>query len=85
MEKLEAKTKDEGNEKHKPVIKQGKIEIGSVPHPMEEKHYIEWIESDDGKNKCKKFLKPTDSPVADFIKTTSARAYCNVHGLWKSE
>ena len=85
MEKLKPETKDEGNEKHKPVIKNDKVEVGSVPHPMEEKHYIEWIESNDGDKICMKFLKPSDSPVAEFKNTKSARAYCNVHGLWKSE
>lgn len=85
MEKLEVKTKDEGEEKHKPVIKADKIEVGSVPHPMEEKHFIEWIETDDGDVKCKKFLKPSDSPAAEFKNAKSARAYCNLHGLWGSK
>ncbi len=99
MTLLAAKTKDEGLEKHVPVIEelpanlcQGKdgvlIKVGAVPHPMEEKHYIEWIEiiTEDGK-RGKKFLKPGDKPQAEFYtrkKVIGARIYCNIHGLWKS-
>jgi len=95
---LEEKTKDQGLEKHVPVIEelpanvcQGKdgvkIKIGEVEHPMEEDHYIEWIEiiPSDGK-RGKKFLKPGDKPEAEFYtrkEVIRARAYCNVHGLWK--
>ena len=53
---------------------------------MEEAHYIEWIEASDGKQTSKIFLKPGDSPEFEFPFTpTSARTYCNLHGLWKSE
>ncbi len=75
------KLEEEGTEKHKPVIENNKVKVGSVPHPMEETHYIEWIEADN----CKTFLKPSDKPEAEFSKQPKqARAYCNVHGLWKS-
>ena len=78
-------------EKHIPVIEvvsNGiKVKVGSIAHPMEEKHFIEWIEiSVDGKV-CKKFLKPGDAPEAVFPvsgEVISARAYCNLHGLWKN-
>ena len=91
MELQKEKTEDVGREKHVPVIEKTesgvKVKIGSVPHPMEEKHYIEWIEViADGKS-CRKFLKPGDEPEADFIikaDSIEAREYCNVHGLWKS-
>ena len=91
MELQKEKTQDEGREKHVPVIEKTesgvKVKVGSVPHPMEEKHYIEWIEViADGKS-YRKFLKPGDKPEAEFmIKADSieAREYCNVHGLWKS-
>lgn len=92
------KKSDEGSEKHLPVVevlppnmcrdKDGfKIKVGSIEHPMEENHYIEWIEitTEDGKI-GKKFLKPGEKPESDFftrIKVTGARAYCNVHGLWE--
>ena len=98
MELIMAKEKEEGTEKHLPVIeelpanvcreKDGfKIKVGQTEHPMEENHYIEWIEINaaDGKS-GKKFLKPGEKPEADFytrMKIISVRAYCNVHGLWK--
>ncbi len=78
------KTNDIGNEKHVPVIEGNKVKIGSIPHPMEEKHYIEWIEATDGKVTAKVFLKSGQKPEAEFpFKPISAREYCNVHGLWK--
>jgi len=90
MELLKEKTEEEGSEKHMPVVEMTekgiKVKIGSVSHPMEEKHYIEWIEVIvDGKS-YKKFLKPGDAPEAEFCVETEkvvARGYCNVHGLWK--
>ena len=96
MELLEEKDKDKGLEKHVPVIKElsdnsgVKIKVGEIDHPMENDHYIEWIEVavDSPVNKRgKKFLKPGEKPEAEFNtkeKTIKARAYCNLHGLWKS-
>ena len=91
MELLVEKTQDLGFEKHVPVIERTTqgilVKVGSIPHPMEEAHYIEWIEIiADGKY-CRKFLKPGDKPEALFKVTAeevTARSYCNVHGLWKS-
>jgi superoxide reductase len=64
-----------------------KVKIGSVPHPMEEKHYIVWIELiADGKS-YKEFLKPGMKPEAEFcVKANNivTREYCNLHGLWKA-
>lgn len=90
MENLAEKTADQGKEKHVPVIEKisggYKVKVGSVPHPMEEKHYIEWIELlADGKA-YRQFLVPGMAPEAVFnIKadSVSAREHCNVHGLWK--
>lgn len=84
-------TVDASKEKHVPVIEKTVegyfVKIGSVPHPMEEKHYIEWIELlVDGKA-YRQFLNPNEKPEALFcIKGNSviAREYCNVHGLWRS-
>lgn len=93
MELLIEKKEDMGKEKHVPVIEkigEGiKIKIGSVPHPMEEGHYIEWIEVVSENNSCRKFLKPGGSPEAEFkigngANIIFAREYCNVHGLWSS-
>ena len=81
MELLIEKETDEGKEKHVPVVRGNKVVVGEAPHPMEEKHFIEWIEVDN----CKVFLKPGDQPEAEFnIKENSSiRIYCNIHGLWK--
>jgi len=91
MELMNEKTQDEGQEKHVPIIEKTedgiKIKVGSVAHPMEEDHFIEWIEiSVDGEMR-RKFLKPGDNPEADFCLNgdkIEARIYCNIHGLWKS-
>ena len=91
MQLREENTEDAAQEKHVPVIEKTangvKVTIGSVPHPMEEAHYIEWIEIlADGKS-YKKFLKPGDAPEAEFAiqaEEITAREYCNLHGLWRS-
>lgn len=88
---LNENTVDAALEKHVPVMEQTdqgiKVRVGSVPHPMEEKHYIEWIELvADGKSYTA-FLKPGDEPEAVFCieaDRITAREYCNVHGHWKS-
>ena len=85
MELQIEKSEEEGTEKHKPVIEGKSVKVGSVPHPMDEAHHIEWIEKIDGDDACRKNLKIGDEPMAEFcdeVKTT--RAYCNLHGLWKS-
>lgn len=91
MELLTEKTEDEGLGKHVPVIEKTdtgiKVKVGSIPHPMEEKHYIQWIEIIADGRVYRKFLKPGDKPEAEFeIKAgeIEAREYCNIHGLWKS-
>lgn len=84
-------TVDAAKEKHVPVLEKGSgkvtVKVGSVAHPMEEKHYIEWIEIVADGNVYRKFLKPGDKPEATFsvdARDVIARAYCNLHGLWKS-
>ncbi|MBW1850290.1 MAG: desulfoferrodoxin [Deltaproteobacteria bacterium] len=84
-------TIDAAKEKHVPVIEkisEGiKVKVGSIPHPMEEKHYIEWIEIIDGDKYCRQFLKPGQSPESTFDTKSEgleAREYCNLHGLWKA-
>jgi len=85
-------TVDAAKEKHVPVIEKTatgvKVTVGSVPHPMEEKHYIEFIEIlADGKV-YRQNLLPGQKPEAEFcVKAGSivAREYCNLHGLWKAE
>ena len=90
--KLQAeKTEDQGKEKHVPVVenieKGLKVKVGSIPHPMEENHYIEWIEIVTDSVIERKFLKPGEVPEAEFEVTgdiSLVREYCSVHGLWKS-
>lgn len=91
MELLKEKTEDEGQEKHVPVIEETetgvKVKIGSVPHPMEENHYIEWVEIIADGRIYRKHLKPGEQPEAEFemkAENIQAREYCNVHGLWKA-
>jgi superoxide reductase len=64
-----------------------KVSVGSVAHPMEEKHYIEWIELIADGVSHRAYLKPGYAPVASFCVKASAvtaREYCNIHGLWKA-
>lgn len=91
MDLQEEKMEDEGTEKHKPVIEWTDIgaivRVGSVSHPMEAEHYIEWIEVVTEHRVYRKELEPGMEPVAEFCleaENIQARAYCNVHGLWKS-
>jgi superoxide reductase len=91
MELLEEKSEDQGNEKHVPVVEQTekgvKVKVGAVEHPMEENHYIEWIEVVVDGKVCRKFLKPGEAPEAEFAlgpENIEAREYCSIHGLWKS-
>lgn len=91
MELLTEKTEDVGLEKHVPVIEKTdkgiKVIVGSIAHPMEEKHYIEWIEVIADGKVYRQFLKPGDKPEAEFeikAEKIEAREYCNLHGLWKS-
>ncbi len=90
MDLLDEKTADAGMEKHVPVIEKidggYRVKVGSVPHPMEAKHYIEWIEVIADGKVYRQFLTPVDQPEAVFnveAESISAREYCNVHGLWE--
>lgn len=92
MKLMEENMVDAALEKHVPVIEKTedgiKVKVGSVPHPMVEEHYIEWIELIADGRACRKFLNPGDEPEALFkieAQTITAREYCNLHGLWKSE
>jgi len=83
-------TVDASKEKHVPVIEKTEngflVKVGSVPHPMEEKHYIEWIEVIADGKVYRINLNPGDKPEAEFYisaESVTAREYCNLHGLWK--
>src|SRR5690554_3486251 len=91
MELLQENTLDASKEKHLPVMtKRGEqvvVSVGSPEHPMEEKHYIEWIELVADGRIIRQLLAPGNKPKAEFAVNGSAsgvaaRAYCNIHGLW---
>ncbi|MFH2064205.1 MAG: desulfoferrodoxin [Pseudomonadota bacterium] len=91
MKLMKENTVDAAKEKHVPVIEKVdggfKVKVGSVAHPMEEKHYIEWIEIIADGKVYRKFLKPGDKPEAVFkidAAKVTAREYCNLHGQWKA-
>ncbi|MDJ0668444.1 MAG: desulfoferrodoxin [Desulfobacterales bacterium] len=84
-------TVDAAKEKHVPVIEKVaggiKVKVGDVPHPMEEKHYIEFVELIADGKVYRQFLNPGEAPEAMFCieaDQVSAREYCNLHGLWKA-
>jgi len=92
MKLFKENTVDAAKEKHVPVIEKTaegyKVTVGSVAHPMEEKHWIEWIELVADGKAYRQFLKPGEAPEATFcVKAdkVSAREFCNLHGLWKTE
>lgn len=92
MKRMVENTTDAAKEKHVPVVTKVdggfKVAVGSVPHPMTEEHMIEWIELQVGNNVCRKCLQPGDAPEVTFCvdaEEVTARAYCNLHGLWKGE
>jgi len=91
MKLYKENTVDAAKEKHVPVIEKAaagiKVKVGSVAHPMEEKHYIEWIEIIADGKAYRKFLNPGEAPEATFelkAEKVTAREYCNLHGLWKA-
>jgi len=91
MALLTENTVDAAREKHVPVVEkaagQVTVQVGSAEHPMEEKHYIEWIEVIAGDKTYRQLLQPGDKPVAIFTvdaDNITARAYCNLHGHWKA-
>lgn len=93
MKLMEEQTADMATEKHVPVMEETEdgtiVKVGSIPHPMEEKHYIEWVQmiSRDGMMSPRHFLKPGEPAEANFKMKkngATAREYCNIHGLWKS-
>jgi superoxide reductase len=92
MEHLAAKTADQGKEKHVPVIEKFngglKVKIGSIPHPMEEKHFIQWIEIVTDGKVYRQSLQPGQAPEAVFplpAESVLAREHCNLHGVWEAK
>ena len=91
MKLFKENTVDAAKEKHVPVVEKSadgfKVKVGSVAHPMEAEHYIEWVEIIANGKAYRQFLNPAEAPEASF-KTDAdqieAREYCNLHGLWKA-
>ncbi len=85
-------TTDASQEKHVPVVARAQgevtISVGTIPHPMEADHRIEWIEMIEGERLLRHYLEPGKAPMATFPcprDPIHARAYCNLHGLWRVE
>lgn len=93
FKQLKENTTDAATEKHVPVVEKieggYRVTVGEVEHPMTEAHYIQFIELiTDNNEVLRKYLTPTDKPVAEFktdAKNVYAREYCNLHGLWRSK
>lgn len=92
MELQNPKTKDEGQEKHVPVVEISGdtviVNIGETEHPMTEEHYIEWVEVITNARVYRKTFTPGEKPFAKFFtpeEVTEVRIYCNIHGLWKNK
>lgn len=93
MKQLKENTTDAATEKHVPVVEKidggYRVTVGEVEHPMTEAHSILWIELITDRNEVlRKYLEPTDRPVAEFRTDATevyAREYCNLHGLWRSK
>jgi superoxide reductase len=91
MKLYKENTVDAAREKHVPAVQKTsdgyKVKVGEVAHPMEEKHYIEWIEIIAGGKAYRRFLSPGQAPEAEFKiddAQATVREYCNIHGLWKA-
>ena len=94
MERIVENTVEASTEKHLPVVKKEgnhvHVQIGSVAHPMEEKHYIQWIALETKNGNQRKILTFHDTPAADFCvvdgdEVVKAYEYCNIHGLWSTK
>lgn len=89
MSLYEEKKVDAAKERHFPVIEKipsgFKVRVGSVAHPMEKRHYVEWIELVADGSCYRQFLEPGDTPEVVFVieaQQIAAHAYCNLHGFW---
>ena len=92
MRLLVEQHKEAGKEKHVPVVERTehgiRVRIGSIPHPMEDRHFIEWIEVRNGPLALLRMLKPDEPPEGEFpLRETNVkvRCYCTMHGLWANK
>lgn len=91
MKLMKEGSTDASQEKHVPVIEKTatgyKVKVGAAPHPMQDDHWIQWVELVADGVSYTRFLKPGDAPEAEFCISASkvtAREYCNLHGHWKA-
>ena len=93
MELLKGNSTDGAYEKHVPVVEKVeggfKVKVGAVEHPMTEEHYIQWVYVETENGGQRRAFRPGDTPEATFCtgedKPVAVYAYCNLHGLWKTE
>jgi len=93
MNELVPNTVEASGEKHIPAVKVGEgiveVNVGSVDHPMVDVHWIEWVQLITDKGSYRKWLNPGEAPNVKFLlgeeKPLAVYAYCNLHGLWKTE
>ena len=93
MKELVPNTVEASGEKHIPAVTLGdgfvEVNVGSVDHPMVDVHWIEWVELVTDKGNHRKSLNPGEAPNVKFLlgeeKPLAVYAYCNLHGLWKTE
>ena len=93
MNELIPNTVDASGEKHIPAVKVGEgvveVNVGSVDHPMVDVHWIEWVQLVTDRGSYRKWLNPGEAPNVKFLlseeKPVAVYAYCNLHGLWKTE
>ena len=93
MEELVPNSVEASGEKHVPAVRiEGnavEVNVGSVDHPMEQVHWIEWVELVTDRGNYRKLLNPGEAPNVRFLlsdeRPMAVYAYCNLHGLWKKE
>ena len=93
MDQLIPGTVEASHEKHVPAVKVGEgiveVNVGAVDHPMVDVHWIEWVQLVTDKGSYRKWLNPGEAPYVKFQladeKPLAVYAYCNLHGLWKTE
>jgi superoxide reductase len=93
MAELVPNTVEASREKHLPFVSSSpgciSVQVGSVPHPMESGHSIAFVYAETERGGQRKCLKAGEDPMIEFFfaedKPIAVYAYCNLHGLWKTE
>ena len=93
MDELVPNSVEASGEKHIPAVtvheEYVEVNVGSVDHPMVDVHWIEWVQLLTDKGSYRHYLNPGEAPYVKFLlngeKPLAVYAYCNLHGLWKTE